>query len=103
MNKKNLLSFCAVAIMLLGTSAANAATGTWTSGSTTVVLTADSTFTVSGAGAMANYDYHAPWHDYRAAIKTVVINDGVTSIGAKLFAVAVALPLLFVLPLRHRV
>ncbi|KAA6303657.1 MAG: hypothetical protein EZS26_000208 [Candidatus Ordinivivax streblomastigis] len=83
MNKRNVLSFCAAAMMLLGTFAAHAATGTWTSGSTTVVLTDDGTLTVSGAGAMADYTYNntAPWYSSRAAIQTVVINEGVTSIG----------------------
>ncbi|MDR2844426.1 MAG: leucine-rich repeat domain-containing protein, partial [Candidatus Symbiothrix sp.] len=87
MNKRNVLSFCAAAMMLLGTVAAHAATGTWTSGSTTVVLTDDGTLTVSGVGAMADYNYNnsAPWSSSRDAIQTVAINDGVTSIGNDAF------------------
>ncbi|GHT49600.1 hypothetical protein AGMMS49982_03390 [Bacteroidia bacterium] len=87
MKKDKLFSFCAAA-MLLGTGAANAANvvDTWTSGSTTVVLTDDSLLTVSGTGAMANYSYgSAPWYSSRAAIKTLVINEGVRSIGSYAF------------------
>ena len=39
------------------------------------------TLTISGTGAMADYSYNAPWYVYRSAIKTILINDGVTSIG----------------------
>ena len=43
--------------------------------------------TISGTGEMKNYDYNygdnidAPWKPYRTEIQTVVIEDGVTSIG----------------------
>ncbi|GHT22357.1 hypothetical protein AGMMS4957_12450 [Bacteroidia bacterium] len=68
--------------MLLGTGTANAATGSWTSGSTTVVLTDDGVCTVSGRGAMANYGSDdVPWSAFRDAIRTLVIKEGVTSIG----------------------
>ncbi|GHT16512.1 hypothetical protein AGMMS4956_19110 [Bacteroidia bacterium] len=40
------------------------------------------TFTISGAGAMVNYDgSSAPWSDSVAAIEKVVISEGVTNIG----------------------
>ena len=47
--------------------------------------TESSTLTISGTGAMTNYAY-APWYSYRSTIKTVVIKDGVTSIGDYAFA-----------------
>ena len=51
---------------------------TWT-------LFKDGVLEISGTGAMASWTYsnaHAPWYDYlRYKIKSVVINDGVTSIG----------------------
>ena len=43
---------------------------------------ATGTLTISGTGAMYDYDYNnRPWESYEDSIKTVVINDGVTSIG----------------------
>ena len=44
------------------------------------------TLTISGTGAMADYSYYqAPWNAYRDTIETVVIEDGVTSIGQYAF------------------
>lgn len=41
------------------------------------------TLTISGTGAMTNYDnsFDLPWRDSLTAIKTATIEDGVTSIG----------------------
>lgn len=54
----------------------------------TFVLDSDGVLTISGTGNMENYSYYKdnifyaqPWHDYREAIKSVIIEDGVTSIG----------------------
>lgn len=57
-------------------------------------LGTDGTLTISGSGAMDNFDsnsyigtvvsyyfYKAPWNDYKTRIKKVVINSGVTTIG----------------------
>ena len=54
-------------------------------------LTGESTnyaLTISGTGAMADYASSSvqPWNDYRSSIKTVVIGNGVTSIGNYTFA-----------------
>ena len=43
------------------------------------------TLTISGSGAMQNYDGTPPWYSYRADIKAVVIEDGVTYIGESAF------------------
>ena len=44
------------------------------------------TLTISGEGAMENYGYGtSPWYSYRADIKAVVIEDGVTGIGNSAF------------------
>ncbi|GHT73869.1 hypothetical protein FACS189456_4770 [Bacteroidia bacterium] len=43
------------------------------------------TLTISGTGAMADYNYDAPWYSYRTSIKTLVISEGVTSIGHSAF------------------
>ena len=48
----------------------------------------DGVLTISGTGKMDDYDYednpdirYAPWYDDRETIKSVIIEDGVTSIG----------------------
>ncbi len=53
----------------------------WTSGACTVTLT-DGVMTISGTGAMADYGYAgAPWYSSRNSVTSVVINEGVTTIG----------------------
>ena len=45
------------------------------------------TLTISGIGYMENYSaVPPPWHDYRDIIKTVIIEDGICSIGNFSFA-----------------
>ncbi|GHT66465.1 hypothetical protein FACS189452_02380 [Bacteroidia bacterium] len=82
---------------MMGAGAANAEIKTWDIGSptaTSVVATLnteDSTFTISGTGAMEDYSYTmcgtscytttAPWAQYYAQMTSVVIESGVTSIG----------------------
>jgi hypothetical protein len=47
------------------------------------------TLTVSGNGDMPDYDYgdnRAPWSEHAGDVTAVVIEDGITSIGAKSFA-----------------
>jgi hypothetical protein len=42
----------------------------------------DGTLTISGKGAMPDYDYPStPWYNYHAYIENVIITEGVTSIG----------------------
>ena len=47
----------------------------------------DSVLTISGTGAMTDYDYRnlAPWCDYDLSITSVIIGDSVTSIGQYAF------------------
>ena len=62
---------------------------------TNLTWTLDSagTLTISGTGEMGNYYYDesktpwsdCPWHDYRSAVRKVIIEDGVTSIGSDAF------------------
>lgn len=47
-------------------------------------VSSTSTLTIQGSGAMSDY-LDAPWYSYRGDIKTVVIKDGVTSIGEYAF------------------
>ena len=45
------------------------------------------TLTISGTGAMADFDYQeTPWYGYTTDITNIVIEDGVTSIGEYAFA-----------------
>lgn len=47
------------------------------------------TFTISGTGAMANYnssDSNQPWKNYKSNITTIIIEDGVTAIGTYAFS-----------------
>jgi len=48
----------------------------------TWMLTSDGTLTISGKGAMQNYEsYGAPWYGFCSQVKTAVIDNGVTGIG----------------------
>ena len=60
-------------------------------------LSDDGTLTISGTGAMSGYGVsytyedvvvftYTPWEAYRSSIKSIVIKDGVTSIGRGVFA-----------------
>ena len=59
----------------------------WNEGNLTWKLDADGTLTISGTGAMKNYDYDNPSPVYNNSnVKKVVIEDGVTSIGNAAFS-----------------
>ncbi len=49
-------------------------------------LTVGGDLIILGSGDMYDYNYDAPWYDYRASIKKVTINEGMTSIGCSAFA-----------------
>ena len=66
------------------------ATGSGTTGDCTWSFDESTgTLTISGNGEMDEYDhsidYYTPWYSYSPIIKTIVIKDGVTSIGAYAF------------------
>ena len=59
---------------------------TWTEDNLTWTLTADGTMTISGTGAMKDYDTDdSPATKKKDSVKEVVIQEGVTSIGAYSF------------------
>ena len=67
-----------------GNYGANGSKVTWSLNTSTGVLT------ISGTGKMKDYyydfdGYYAPWYSYRLSIKTVTIENGVTSIGTCAF------------------
>lgn len=54
----------------------------------TWVLTSDGTLTLSGMGAITDYEKGAtnqPWREYRRSITALVIKDGITRIGDRAF------------------
>ena len=59
----------------------------------TYLLTTDGKLTISGSGKMANYTESslAPWHSERTEITSVVLTDGVTSIGSRAFYACIKL------------
>ena len=63
------------------------AQGPWKSGDCTVTLS-NGTMTVSGNGAMADYESNTdcPWHNNRNDITSVVVESGVTTVGRRTFA-----------------
>ena len=69
-------------IIASGTCGAQGDNLTWT-------LTCDSVLTISGTGAMADYNnadnMPAPWFQYHTFIQSVIIEDGITSIGFEAF------------------
>ena len=72
-------TFSAYAAIVDGTCGDNL---TWT------LNTKDSTLTISGTGAMANYESSTlvPWYDYKSYIKYITLPDGLTSIGGEAFS-----------------
>ena len=65
----------------------------WNEGNLTWKLDADGTLTISGTGAMKNYDYNdnpSPVYN-NSNVKKVVIEDGVTSIGNSAFNECISL------------
>lgn len=81
------LMLCILAAMLpMAVSAATIGSGTF---GTNINWEMDNTgtLTISGSGDMRDVGVlsYAPWHDYHTAIRKIVIEDGVTSIGERAF------------------
>ena len=56
-----------------------------TTGTLSWALMDDGTLTIKGEGSMLNFFNDAPWRDYWDKIKTIIISEGVTSIGERAF------------------
>lgn len=83
-----LLALCMVFAMLPVTTFAASIVERGTCGDNlTWTLDAEGTLTISGTGEMSGWvdEYDAPWYTYREIIKTLVIEDGVTSICERSF------------------
>lgn len=62
--------------------------GTCGDSATWTLNTDSNTLTISGTGAMYNYDMSsnkAPWYNYYSNCQNIIIEDGITSIGAFVF------------------
>jgi|GEM_PF-2556576 len=84
---KKLISLLIVAVMTFATFSVAIPVGAAPSGTcgenlTWELNTETGVFTISGTGEMQNYSYgNSPWYNYRANIRSVIINYGPTSIG----------------------
>ena len=78
--KKQLLLFISMLLPLVAMADDSGSCGT---NVTYTYVSSTNTLTIQGSGAMTDYyrSSDVPWHFYRTDIKTVVIKDGVTSIG----------------------
>ena len=78
-----MVALCVACFALFAAEAEAAELGSGVCGDNlTWVLTDDGTLTISGTGAMKDYSpYGTPWWNDRDTIKTVIIEEGVTSLG----------------------
>ena len=89
--KKRLLSFVLAVLMIASLLPATALAADIVDSGTcgaevTWTLDSEGVLTISGTGAMKDYDpYKAPWYGSRSRVKSAVIAEGVTSIGADAF------------------
>ena len=83
--KKQLLSIILALLPMLAMADANGSCGT---NVTYTFVSSTGTLTIQGSGAMRDYSSSssAPWYSYKNDIKTVIIEDGVTSIGSHAFS-----------------
>ena len=85
--KKELLflaALCLASVQVQGqTTVASGTCGAGAGGGNLVwTLTSDSTLTISGTGDMADFTSgNQPWQDHLTAIRTAVVQEGVTSVG----------------------
>jgi len=82
---KKILSLALALIMTLALvpMAATVNANSGSAGANATWTLAGGTLTISGTGSMSNWGSHnfPPWYAHRASITTVIISDGVTSIG----------------------
>ena len=84
--KQKLFTFLLVLIASVGI--ASAQSGTCGDNLTWELNTETGDLTISGTGAMADHTSasNVPWYDFKKAIQSVIITDGVTSIGYETFS-----------------
>ena len=89
-----LLAVCLIfGLLPVGVLAASATSGSCGKNATWSYNAATKTLSISGSGDMTDYETDPamgienapPWDDYREEIEHVIINEGITSIGAEAF------------------
>ena len=83
--KKQLLSIILALLPMLAMADASGSCGT---NVTYTFVSSTGTLTIQGSGRMTDYYYSSdiPWYSYKNDIKTVIIEEGVTSIGRSAFS-----------------
>ena len=81
--KKQLLLFLFALLPMLAMADDSGSCGT---NVTYTYVSSTKTLTIQGSGAMEYYDSDTPWYFYKNDIKTVIIEEGVTSIGGGAFS-----------------
>jgi hypothetical protein len=84
-----LFTLCMVAVLFVPSATAAETVSSGTCGkNVTWTLDDTGTLTISGTGDMEDYTYNtpAPWYNQKSSITSVVIEDGITSIGSYAFS-----------------
>lgn len=87
-NSAEALNFRRQGVRRLPAAGASAVSGTVSGSSVTWTLTTDGALTVNGTGAIPDYSSgtDAPWSAYAGSITSVVIEKGITGVGANAFS-----------------
>ena len=83
-----MLAVAFIGISVMGTATAQTIAQKGTVGDCTWTLKSDGVLTISGSGVIPDFENEktdAPWYDYRAEIKALVVEDGVVAIGKNAF------------------
>ena len=96
---KKLVAMLLMLVLCMGLAVTASADQTGTTGACTWSFDeATGTLTISGSGAMADYSSsnNPPWASFKDSIQTIVINEGVTTIGNRAFPEYPALTEVFI-------
>ena len=88
MKQIRLISAIAFVFGMMNVTAAQNIVNQGATGNCNWVVTTDSVLTISGSGAMADYEQEkdAPWYEHRHAVKSIVVGNEVTAIGKRAFS-----------------
>ena len=87
---KRFFTLCAatIALLLCGVTVSARTLGTGGYGDLMWIMSDDGELVITGSGEMLSADSYSeyPWHEYRSQIESIVIGNGVTSIGGSAFS-----------------